>query len=666
MKSKVFTTWLSLFAIALLSAAAVIFFHNSAPAGQQDAFVNKPVKPEKAKESPPPKENNEQPIEPKKPVPLSRRIVEYHINVQLDAGSQTLSGSQAMTWTHPGHYPVQDLYFHLYPNAFESKNTTFMKESGGKLRSDKMQDGSFGNMRITSIQTADGQELISRMTYVQPDDGNPNDHTLMKIRLDRPVQPGEKVTLLFKYTVQLPKVFARMGYSGDFVMAGQWFPKIAVYETAGTRNRKDEGWNLHQYHGNSEFYADFGIYSVAVTVPDTYLVAATGFPTQPPTARNGMKTFRFYADDVHDFAWAASPHFIYAEQPFSTANIPGVRIKLYLDPKQKDLQDRYFTAAKKALTDYSKWYGEYPYSTLSIVVPPPGGNGAGGMEYPTLITAWDASDSSPDTELERVLVHEIGHQYWYGMVASNEFEEPWLDEGLTSYAEGKVMEKEYGAQSNLPVEASYVTDPSALNLNAWQYANGDHYADNVYIRAKLVLTDIERRIGSKQMENVLRTYFQQWKFKHPTTSDFEQSLEQVTRQNWDDYFQHFVYGGNMIDYSVDAVRSVRIRENGITSYNNTVIISKRGGPYNTVPILIHFSDGSSLKKIWDGSGPHMQYQFKTPAPIDWVMIDPNYSMVLENKHINNFMKTTVSEPVQVRWNMGAAKALETLLGWIAW
>ena len=129
----------------------------------------------------------------------------------------------------------------------------------------------------------------------------------------------------------------------------------------------------------------------------------------------------------------------------------------------------------------------YPYSTLSIVVPPKGGNGAGGMEYPTLITAFAAENDNPGYDLERTVVHEIGHQYWYGMVASNEFEEAWLDEGFTSYAEDKVMESEYGVEPNLPVEASYMTDPAPLKQLSWSYHSHNNYAENVYMRAKLVL-----------------------------------------------------------------------------------------------------------------------------------------------------------------------------------
>ncbi len=237
------------------------------------------------------------------------------------------------------------------------------------------------------------------------------------------------MTLLTSFTVQLPQVFARMGYAGDFMMAGQWYPKIAVYEPKGTRGQAEEGWNLHQYHGNSEFYADFGIYNVKLRVPVGYTVAASGFPTKPVVNDGKTRLYTFYADDVHDFAWAASPNFVYFEEPYATKDLPGVRIKLYLDPKHEHLKARYMTAAKKALARYSEWYGSYPYSTLSIVVPPENGNGAGGMEYPTLVTAWGAGEDNPSLELERVIVHEIGHQFFYGMVAATNSRKPGWTKG---------------------------------------------------------------------------------------------------------------------------------------------------------------------------------------------------------------------------------------------
>jgi len=599
---------------------------------------------------------------------LSKRIVEYHMNVEYKPEEQMLLGEQTVTWTNPGAKEVDALYLHTYPNAFESKKTTFMRESGGKLRNDSAREGSFGSMKLTSAKLQNGQNLTQRMWYVQPDDGNTDDHTLLKVSLPEPVKPGESITFSTAFTVKLPHVFARMGVVDDFMMAGQWFPKLAVYEPAGTRGRAEEGWNLHQYHGNSEFYADFGIFNVKIKVPANYIVAATGF--QPKTAvedpATRTKTYSFYADDVHDFGWSASPNFKYYEESFTAKNIPGLKIKLYLDPAHEALKDRYFAAAKKALTRFSEWYGQYPYATLSIVVPPKGGNGAGGMEYPTLITAWSAENASPGLNLERVVIHEIGHQYWYGMVATNEFEEAWLDEGFTSYAEDKVMEAEYGVRTSAPIEASYVTSPAALKQNAWLYHSHDEYADNVYIRAKLVLRTIESKVGKETMDRIMKTYFERWKFKHPTTKDFQTVVEAVTKDNWGEFFNQYVYGSLMMDFSVDSIQTKKRTQDDNTVYESTVLVRKRGGDAPNVPIRFHFADGQTTDRSWPGKEPQIEFKLFHTAPIDWVSIDPGYTLVLENIHMNNYLKKNVDPTWQVRWNLGITQFIETVFSWVAW
>jgi hypothetical protein len=609
------------------------------------------------------------PEKPRAPDPLSSRVVEYHIGVKLDAQSKSLTGNQTVTWRNPGNQPVQELYFHLYPNAFESKQTTFNRESGGKLRTDQATERSKGSMRIVYMTTAEGLDLTHRIQFVQPDDGNKNDHTLMKVRLAQPVKPNDTVTLKMGFEVQLPEVYARMGYSGDFVMAGQWFPKLAVYEPAGRRGRTAEGWNAHQYHGNSEFYSDFGIYNVKIHVPQKYVVAATGFQTKPAVTdrKTGGKTYHFYADDVHDFAWAASPNFVYSEEPFSTPNIPGVRIKLYLDPSHLELKDRYMYAAKKSLENYSAWYGKYPYNTLSIVVPPAGAGGAAGMEYPTLVTAWAADTADMDYELERVVVHEIGHQYFYGMVASNEFEEAWLDEAFTSYAEDKVMEAEYGVSPNTLVEASYMTNPASLTSFAWNYRNHGHYADNVYIRGKLILRAIEKEIGEKKMKQVMRTYFTRWKFRHPATGDFQKALEDVTRRSWDSFFDQFVYGDQMVDYTVERIEAKQVRVDGEQRSEYRVHVSAQGGMMGPVTVRFRFDDGSTMNQHWKGDEKAAVFTLPpTKAKLRWVTVDPDYATVLEHRRMNNFMRTEIDERWEVRWMLGTTKLIEAIAGSLGW
>ncbi|WP_339834466.1 M1 family metallopeptidase [Paenibacillus sp. FSL R7-0272] len=595
----------------------------------------------------------------------SNRVVEYHMDVKLNEGNK-LQGTQTITWTHPGKKTVNELYFHMYPNAFSSADTTFMKESGGKLRGDVMPTDGYGSMKFTDMQTEDGLSLLHRMQYVQPDDGNIKDKTLIKVRLPKPVKGGESITIRTSFEVSLPKIFARMGKTDDFVMAGQWFPKLSAYEPVGRRGRTIEGWNLHQYHGNSEFYADFGIYSVRIRVPETYKVAATGFPTQQATLKNGEKVYQFYADDVHDFAWAASPDFVYAEEPFSAPNVPGVRIKLYLDPAHQDLKERYLFAAKAALTNYSKWFGPYPYATLSIVVPPKAANGAGGMEYPTLITAFGADDTTPGYDLERTVVHEIGHQYFYGMVASNEFEEAWLDEGFTSYAEDKLMEQEYGLIPNLPVQSGLITSPAPLTQPSWKFDSQNQYASNVYTRGKLVLLGIEQQVGAKTMERILATYVKKYRFKHPATGDFQKVVEQVTRTSWADYFDQYVYRNGMADFAVEKINVSSIEKDGKKMYESSVTIVKKGSDFPKVPVRIAFEDGHTVTKHWDGREERVTYKLTYTSPVTWAMTDPLYDIVLENRHMNNFLRTGLDEQVKSRWNMSATKLIEAIFGGLSW
>ncbi|GIO88065.1 hypothetical protein J25TS5_49970 [Paenibacillus faecis] len=655
--------------LALCLIAGTIRYTLSLEPSHLSSFASKKAKPlDSAKTGPAPALPLTESIQHPTAEVLSDRITEYHIQVHLDEKNQTLIGTETLTWTHPGKKSVNELYLHLYPNAFASGESTFMKESGGKLRGDLMPKDGWGGMELTEIRTTDGISLLHRLQYVQPDDGNTHDRTLAKIRLPVTVRGGEDLTLKIQFKVKLPKVFARMGTAGDFVMAGQWFPKVSVYEPAGTRGRQTEGWNLHQYHGNSEFYSDFGIYSVSINVPETYTVAATGFQTKPAVRKDGRKTVQFYADDVHDFAWSASPHFVYAEEPFSSAEVPGVRIKMYLDPAHQDLKDRYFYAAKVALSNFSKWYGRYPYSTLSVVVPPAQGNGAGGMEYPTLVTAFGANSESPGyDELERTVIHEVAHQFFYGMVANNEFEEAWLDEAFASYAEDKLMEQEFGIAPNLPLQAALVSNPAPLAQVSWKFGSSDIYAKNVYSRGQLILLDIERQVGAKAMKRILYNYSQKFRFKHPTTSDFQRIVEQVTGRSWKAYFNQYVYDGKMADFSVDRITVQSIAgKNGAPLYESKVTLSRRGGSAPKVPLLFSFKDGNTVRKVWNGEGETVQMTLQYKEPLDWVQIDPDYSLVLENKHINNYMRAEVAEPTGTRATLGVVKLLEAMLGALVW
>ena len=195
------------------------------------------------------------------------RVADYSIQVSLDATKKTLAGRQRVTWRNPSTDTVPDLWFHLYLNAFRNTKSTFWRESGGQLRGDEMPEDGWGSIDVTALTLTDGTDLTKGLTFESPDDGNRDDRTVARIVLPRPIGPGESVTFDVTFSAQLPKVFARTGYTRDYFLVGQWFPKVAVYEPAGRRGRTAGGWNAHQFHAYSEFYADFGSYHVEMTVP---------------------------------------------------------------------------------------------------------------------------------------------------------------------------------------------------------------------------------------------------------------------------------------------------------------------------------------------------------------------------------------------------------------
>jgi len=268
------------------------------------------------------------------------------------------------------------------------------------------------------------------------------DRTVMTLTLASPLESGATAQIEFDFHAQLPKVFARTGFWGDdFFMVGQWFPKIAVYD--------DLGWHSWPFHANAEFFADLGAYDVDITVPKNFVVGATGLPVR--TQEQGeQKTESFHAEDVIDFAWTASPRYKTA-----TRHVGEVEIVLLYQPEHVQYVERYLKVTGQSLEAYGQWYGPYPYPRITVVDPPSKVIGAMGMEYPMLIAGGVGALGIPELpggivrEVEVVVLHEMGHQWFYAVVATNEAEEPWLDEGLTDFASVEAIDRYYGRQSSL-------------------------------------------------------------------------------------------------------------------------------------------------------------------------------------------------------------------------
>jgi hypothetical protein len=575
-------------------------------------------------------------------------FVDYDIKVTLSDGCNYLRGTERILWTNPGQTPVSEIYLHLYPNAFR-EGSSFLNESKRLRRGVHLSASGYGYMELSQVR-AEGR--ILGWEFVQPDDGNEQDKTLVRVSLPRELALGETIAMDVEFVVKLPSVFARMGRHGSFVMAGQWFPKVAAYETAGVRGRPKDGWNVHQYHANTEFYANFASYRVTINVPRTHTVAATGELVEGPRVIGHERQYVFQAQKVHDFAWAADNNFRERQSLFSSATQPEVLIQLYLQPEHEYLVSHYVQAARATLQRLSQWLAPYPYSTLTIVCPRAGATGAGGMEYPTLVTGWDAAAHDPGI-IYRVLVHEIIHQYFYGLVATNEVGEAWLDEGFTSYLEDKIMADAFNQQLSTATEATSILAPEPLVQEGWKYSSNHAYQANAYLRGKLILHEIERLIGWEQMQTALQTYCNRYLYGHPCTADWQQVLAEVTGKSWSAFFDYYVYGAGMQDYGIDDV---------VTSGLHTIL--KLSGPREERELVLrlHYADGTSKELSWNPATSD-EVALQHHVPLVSVELDPMpYQVQLDNNRSNNRYQVSMSNWLPL-WLTQLLQLLMGLFGW---
>lgn len=592
----------------------------------------------------------------------SSRIANYDIKVSLEPTSKTLRGSQTLIWTNKTSKPTSSLQFHLYLNAFKDENSTFFKESGGKLRGDKMDTTklrNFGNIYLSTLKIRNGENLYPKIKFIQPDDLNIYDKTVIEVKLAKPVRPGETIVLDMDFRAKLPKIFARTGWAdNDYFFVGQWFPKIGVLEENGL-------WNCHQFHANTEFFADFGNYKVDITLPKNFVVAGTGEKKSETVLKNNLKKLSFEATDVHDFAWTASPHFKYLEQSHK-----GIKIMAYMQPEHFYMADRYFESAINAIDYMEKKVGKYPHSTLSLIDPTLSGSGSGGMEYPTLITCgsyWGAGRWARFQEV--VTIHEFVHQYFQGMVASNEFENSWMDEGFTQYYEGRIMDQYYGGnQANIfgftindmaSSRASYVMmdNPKITEIrrDAWTYPGGT-YGVMTYQKTATWLKTLEGLVGSKNMDAIMQTYFARFKFKHPKPQDFIDIANEVAAKNTkykslDWFFEQVLFKAPDCDYSVtDLVNAPR----KISPFG-TFTVNRMGEMIMPTQIKVVFEDKKFLLVNWDGTDRYKKYKYN--KRIKYVQLDPEYINWMDLNIINN--SVSAKEPTKA-----AAKYSTKILFWV--
>jgi hypothetical protein len=658
---------------------------------------------------------------------LSDRVVHYDIAATLDPVRHTVTGRERLTWRNRSRVAVKSVYLHLYMNAFESAGSTYFterRERDGTFRSGVDIKDAWGHMLLRRV--AQGAAAVP-WTFVHPDNGPPTDHTVVRLDLPQAVAAGSTTTLAIDFLTQLPRVVARTGYFDTFHLVAQWFPKIGVLELPGERGATAPRWNVHEFHLNSEFYADFGSYDVRLTVPRDYTVGATGELQGVPIENAGMRTWRFAQGDVHDFAWTADRRTARPlVETWTGPGSPRVTVTVLYPPEFAASAAPAMKAAKAALTYFSDTLGAYPYKTLTVVIPPYNAEQAGGMEYPTFFTAEAYAAVEPRTAsqyaLAFVTIHEFGHGYFYGLLASNEFEEPMLDEGLNEYWDNRMMRdqgqlayvatplmRRLGFAPGYPVfdaerTATPRSDPAdPPGQNTWHRLQD---IGPVYTRTATLMRDLEARIGKAPMERAFREYYRRWKFRHPSVADLRETLAEATGQRAviEDTFARQVYAVARIDDRIGEFTSseqlplpgtrqvngtwVADRQadvdkrieaaragwrkthphapdgTGPYPYRTEVVVRRHGAPVPQT-LVVKFADGSLETARWDADERWHKFVWTKPARAVSAELDPQRLHYLDTSKLDDSRALEPDASASRRWGLEFAAVAAYLFSLIA-
>ncbi|HEV8210575.1 MAG TPA: M1 family metallopeptidase [Vicinamibacterales bacterium] len=612
--------------------------------------------------------------------PLSPRNASYTITARLDPGTRTITGSETIAWRNISGRSATDLQFHLYWNAWKNARSTFMRERalGGNSDDGGRRADEWGRIDVTAIKIA-GTDRTASKRFIAPDDDNANDETVMSVPLEQPIEPGATATIEIAWTAHVPRTFARTGAIGNFFFIAQWFPKLGVLQ--------NEGWNCHQFHSGTEFFSDYGVYDVSLTVPAGWPLGATGVQRERRDNADGTTTHRYHQDDVHDFAWTTSPEYLERTARFEHATLPPVEMRLLLQPEHAAQAERHFDATRTTLKYYGEWYGAYPYGHITII-DPAYQSGAGGMEYPTLFTAgsrWLAP--SGVTTPEGVTVHEAGHQFWYGIVGNNEFEDAWMDEGFNTFSTARAIAQVYdpnylalryfggvvpwvfrdialSRETEGNRLAGYRHDAKSDAQSTPTYRYFPSSGGNItYNKTALWLNTLERWLGWPTLQRVMSAHFAAWKFKHPSPADFFTIANGVGGQDLGWFFDQTYRSSNVFDYGVQDLKSARDEDR----YRTTVVVRRYGEALFPVDVLVTFANGERISERWDGKDRWKLYAYERPVRAVSAQVDPNRVLLLDTNYTNN-SKTLEpkSAPASTKWSMTWMVWLQDcLLSWAA-
>lgn len=611
-----------------------------------------------------------------------KQSASYVLRARLDPISHRITAEGTIEFVNGSTTPLRSLFFHLYLNAFKNDRTLYLRSPFGAGRSGRRaRDYGYVDVKRLSARELGGVDLWPGRARHSP--GDPEDETDIEVPLPEPLEPGARLTLDVSFESQLPSIIERTGHFGSFHFAGQWFPKIARLEPDGR-------FAHFAFHPQAEFYSDFGRYDVTLDVPERFVVGATGVRVESRRAGN-RRLERYVAEPVHDFAWTAWDGFAEHE-----TSIDGVRVRMLLPAGHDANRARTENALRFALPHLSARYGRYPYPTLTVVHPPEGAEPAGGMEYPTLITTGGAwySAFTGTRAMEAVTVHELAHQWFYGLVASNEVESPFLDEGLTSFAELAALDAWLGPAS--------FANLLGLELSGWSLYrafSGDRVEDEpvgkpapeftsfqnlgalVYARTAVVLETLARVFGRERLNRALLDYATTFRFAHPRPRDLVTKLVEHLGEPARAPIERALFDRGRVNYVVREIQTARARapagyferpsgrervvaaSEHENSYHSRTTVYRHGTLELPVEVLFVAADGSTRLERWDGRGSHRVFEGTGPSPWVRVVVDPAHKILLEDRLFDNTASTESSSMPRVHERLAYFGAL--LLGGVA-
>ncbi len=550
----------------------------------------------------------------------------YQIEARLDTANQVIYGTQRVIFQNPTSQRLNRICFHLYPNAFKDTSTVFCRESE-EVRSD-VASGNISRLEVSDLKL-DGKE---------PDpDGIDIKGTLMYIDLLKDLPPAGKVEISLRFELSIPKINVRFGYDtdGNYLLS-HWFPILCGYQ-------KDRliDW---EYHANSEFFSNFASYSVTLELPPDFTAGSTG-NLKLVDKNDSTAVWHAEEEPVIDFAFACGPGFELLE-----SDTLGIKIHYLLRNKNVELFERIDRITRYSLAYCSEKLFKYPYKNFTVVDFMPG---AGGLELPGLIsiTIPESGSMRASGHLENTIAHETAHQWFYAMIATNEFEEPWLDEGLASYYTSRIASSfgdgidfiglfgyDVSMDELFRTFALIGKAPYPINLKSWEYPGFMHYNTAVYTRALLVLQTLEGLVGDSAFAGALKDFAESYRFKHPDGEDFLSSIASSAGLDLTDFSSQFVSGTARVDYGVTSLKYDEVSgesEGAAVKYEITVDVRRELDGIIPQRITVGLSDGAIVDTTWDGRSGVASFEFVADSKPWYAGIDENNVSPLDENRTND-------------------------------